>query len=82
MACRKWPWSAAEYIDEFRKYLVNCTNVLESEAKFNFEMDLADWLNALVLPYNCAELHTMVLCVEWIGSIKQYDLACTNQYNS
>ena len=40
----------------FKKYLVNFSDVSENEAKVIFEMNLADWLYALVLPYNCADL--------------------------
>ena len=63
------PQSATEYIIEFRKYSVNCANVSESEAKFNLEIDLADWSSELVLPYNCEHLYTMILYTECISSI-------------
>ena len=39
------------YIDDFRKALLECTDVTEAEAKFVFESNLADWLAALVLPH-------------------------------
>ena len=60
MACRMGLPSATEYNDGFRKCKVICADVSESEAKFIFEMTLADWLSALVLPYNYADL--MELC--------------------
>ena len=40
-----------QYIDDFRKALLKCTDVAEPEAKFVFESNLADWLAALVLPH-------------------------------
>ena len=45
-----------QYIDDFRKALLECTDVAEAEAKFVFESsvvesNLADWLAALVLPH-------------------------------
>ena len=42
MTCRMGPQNAPEYTDEFRKYLINCIDMLEFEAKFIFEMDLVD----------------------------------------
>ena len=54
-ACRIGPQSAIECIDEFRKIFVNYTDTLESAAKFIFKLNVADWLNALVLPYNCVD---------------------------
>ena len=47
-------WSSAtEYIDDFKKHLVNCSNVQEPEAKFIFEINMANWLSSLVFPYAC-----------------------------
>ena len=45
-----------QYIDDFCKALLECTDVAEAEAKFVFESsvvesNLADWLAALVLPH-------------------------------
>ena len=68
IACRIGLQSAAEYINELRKHLINYTDVLESEANFVFEMNLADWLSTLVLPNNCADFDA-VMCSEHIGSI-------------
>ena len=53
--------SATEAIIEFRRYLVNYTEMSESEAKFIIEMNLADWLNAFVLHYNFSDLYAMTL---------------------
>ena len=54
-ACRMGPQSAIKCIDEFRKIFVDCTDILESAAKFIFKLNIADWLNALVLPYSFAD---------------------------
>ena len=40
-----------QYIDDFCKALLECTDVAAAEAKFVFESNLADWLAALVLPH-------------------------------
>ena len=61
MAYKMGPGSASEYIDEFWKYLVDFDNISKAEAKFIFEINLADRLSALVLPYNCADLYEMIL---------------------
>ena len=79
MACRMGQQSATNYIHELRKNLVNCADVLKSEAKFIFEMNSASWLSALVLSYNCTGLHTTMLYAEQIGSIQQHPSAHTNQ---
>ena len=60
MGCRMGLQSTTKYIDEFQKYLVNCVNISESKTKFIFEMNLADWLRALVLPNNYKDLYTMI----------------------
>ena len=39
---RMGPHSATEYIDRLQKYLANCANVSETQAKFIFEMNLAN----------------------------------------
>ena len=69
VACRMGPQIATQYINEFRKYLVNYAYVLESKANFIFEINLAGFLSALVLPYNYLNLHAMILCAEYISSI-------------
>ena len=69
MACRIGQHSTTEYVNELRKYLVNFINISESEAKYIFEMKLANLLSALVLPYNFADLHTIKLCIEHISTI-------------
>ena len=53
--------SATEYIDEFIKYLVNYADVLKSEAKFIFKINLANWLSALVLPYIYTDFYAKIL---------------------
>ena len=60
-----------EYIDDFRRLLVCCTDVQESEAKFLFENNMADWLASYVLPYNCTSLAETMLCAECIGGIQR-----------
>ena len=58
-----------DYIDDFRRLLVCCTNVKESEAKFLFENNMADWLALYVLPYNCPNLREIMLYTERIGGV-------------
>ena len=58
-----------DYIDNFRRLLVCCTDIQESEAKFLFENNMADWLALYVLPYNCPNLRETMLCAEWIGGV-------------
>ena len=60
-----------EYIDDFRRLLVCCTDVQESEAKFLFENNMADWLASYVLPYNCTSLAETMLCTERIGGVQR-----------
>ena len=59
------------YIDDFRLFLVCCTDVQESEARFLFENNMADWLASYVLPYNCPNLRETMLCAERIGGVQQ-----------
>ena len=59
-----------EYIDDFRRLLVCCTDVQKSEAKFLFENNMADWLASYMLPYNCTSLAETMLCAECIGGIQ------------
>ena len=47
--------------------------------KIFFEMNLANWLSALVLLYNRADLYAMMLCAKQIGSIQQHSPLYTNQ---
>ena len=60
-----------EYIDDFRRLLVCCTDVQESEAKFLFENNMADWLASYVFPYNCTSLAETMLCAERIGGVQR-----------
>ena len=48
--CRMGKRNITNYIDDFRHLLVCCTDVEESEAKFLFENNIADWLASYVLP--------------------------------
>ena len=59
-----------EYIDDFRRLLVCCTDVQESEAKFLFENNMADWWVSYVLPFNCTSLAETMLCAERIGGVQ------------
>ena len=61
--------SITDYIDDFSRLLVCCTDVQESEAKFLFENNIADWLALYILPYNCPNLHETMLCAEQIGGV-------------
>ena len=61
--------SITDCIDDFRSLLVCYADVQESEAKFLFENNMADWLNSYVLPYNCPNLHETMLCAERIGGV-------------
>ena len=70
VACRMGGRTATDYIDDFRRCLVSCRDVHETEAKFIFETNMADWLSALVLPYDCPTLHEAMLCAKRIGSIQ------------
>ena len=58
-----------DYIDSFRHLLVCCTDVQESEPKFLFENNMADWLASYILSYNCPNLYETMLCVERIGGV-------------
>ena len=62
--------TATDYIDDFRRCLVSCRDVHDTEAKFIFETNMADWLSALVLPYDYPMLYKTMLCAECIGSIQ------------
>ena len=53
-----------DYIDDLRHLLVCCMDVQESEAKFLFENNMADWLDLYILPYNCPNLRETTLCAE------------------
>ena len=68
--CRMGKRGITEYIDDFRRLLVCCTDVQESEAKFLFENNMADWWVSYVLPYNCTSLAETMLCVERIGGVQ------------
>ena len=68
--CRMGKRGITEYIDDFRRLLVCCTDVQESEAKFLFENNMADWLASYVLPYNCTSLAETMLCAERIGGVQ------------
>ena len=68
--CRMGKRGITEYIDDFRRLLVCCTDVQESEAKFLFENNMADWLASYVLPYNCISLAETMLCAERIGGVQ------------
>ena len=67
--CRIGKCSITDYIDDFRRLLVCCTDVQENETKLLFENNMADWLALYVLPYNCPNLHETMLCAEQIGSV-------------
>ena len=56
VACKMGKRSATEYIDDFKKHLVNCSDIQKPEAKFFFETNMANWLSSLVLPYACNTL--------------------------
>ena len=60
-----------DYIDDFRRLLICCTDVQESEAKFLFENNIADWLALYVLLYNCPNLRETMLCAEQIGGVQR-----------
>ena len=68
--CRMGKRGITEYIDDFRRLLVCCTDVQESEAKFPFKNYMADWLASYMLPYNCISLAKTMLCAECIGGIQ------------
>ena len=55
---------ATEYIDGFKKHLVNCRDMQESEAKFIFKTNMANWLSYLVLPYAYNVLQKTILYIE------------------
>ena len=58
-----------DYIDDFRRLLVCCTDVQESEAKCLLENNMADWLALYVLPYNFPDLRETILCAERVGGV-------------
>ena len=57
-------YNITDYIDDFRHLLVCCTDAQESEAKFLFDNNMADWLALYVLPYNCPNQCETMLCAE------------------
>ena len=61
--------SIMDYIDNFRRLLVCCTDMQEIEAKCLLENNMADWLASYVLPYNCPNLRETMLCAEQIGGV-------------
>ena len=67
--CHLGKYSIMDYIDKFRRLLVYCTDVQESEAKFLFENNMTDWLASYVLPYYCPNLRETMLCAERIGGV-------------
>ena len=62
--CHMGKHNITAYIDDFRRLLVCCTDVQESEAKFLFKNNMADWLASYILPYNCPNLRETMLCAE------------------
>ena len=68
--CCMVKYNIMDYIDNFRCLLVCCTDVQESEAKFLFENNMADWLALYVLPYNCPNLRETMLCDERIRGVQ------------
>ena len=69
--CHMGKRNIMDYIDDFRRLLVCCTDIQESETKFLFENNMADWLALYVLPYNCPNLRETMLCAERIGGVQQ-----------
>ena len=69
--CRMGKYNITDYIDDFRRLLVCCTDVQESGAKFLFENNIADWLASCILPYNCPNLRETILCAEQIGGVQK-----------
>ena len=69
IVCKIVPRLATEYIDKFKKHLVNCRDMYEPGSKFIFETNIANWLSSLVLPYACNTLQETMLCAGRIGSI-------------
>ena len=51
VACTMDSWSAKEYIDDFKKHLVNFSDVYKPEAKLIFKTNMTNWLSSLVFPY-------------------------------
>ena len=67
--CHMGKHNITDCFDDFRHLLVCCTDVQESEAKFLFENNMADWLASHVLPYNCPNLRETMLYAEQIGGV-------------
>ena len=67
--CHMGKRNITDYIDDFRRLLVCCTDVQESEEKFLFENNMEDWLASYVLPYNCPNLCETMLYAERIGGL-------------
>ena len=67
--CHMGKCSITDYINNFRRFLVCCTDVQECEAKFLFENNMVDWLASYVLPCNCPNLREIMLCAEQIGGV-------------
>ena len=49
MSTKQGKQHVQQYIDDFCKALLECTDIAEAEARFVFESNLADWLATLVL---------------------------------
>ena len=67
--CHMGKHSITDYIDDFKHLLVYCMDMQESEAKFLFKNDMADWVALYVLLYNCPNLRETMLCAERIGGV-------------
>ena len=51
MSTRPGTRHVQSYIDDLRKALLDCTDIMKLEAKFMFKSNLADWFATLVLPH-------------------------------
>ena len=73
--CHMGKCNIMDYIDDFRRLLVCCTDVQESEAKFLFENNMADWLASYVCHTTaqtcvrpCSVLNELEVCNEFTSS--------------
>ena len=80
--------SITDYIDDFMHLLVCCTDVQESEAKFLFENNIADWLactycykTAQTCVRPCSVLNKLEVCNKFTSSTIRH-LQCSSSSSS
>ena len=71
LACNMGNHNITKYIDAFWEYLVCYSDIHKAKAKFFFKNNIADWLDAYILPYNNKIVTDAILYSERIGGIQR-----------